>query len=170
MRIDIERAQELALRYPGRVTIRPLLEDVTAEWEPDPSWSFTDAAGHTHRWVAKAGFSLWWTGTVPTIGPAVVGTYWCEDCQDDHEETEQRCLLCREVVRPGYVRSMCRREILIGYDLDPMEFRAFQDGELSPDQSVFTTPAGDTFRVHSFIEEWGGLATVQVYPQPPHLT
>ena len=57
--------------------------------EPDPDWTFVDAAGHRHD---GSGETLEWVFT---------RTYWCEECCDEHEEGEWRCLECGEVLVPG---------------------------------------------------------------------
>ena len=57
--------------------------------ERDPDWTYTDKAGHHHD--AK----------LATCEVVVTRTYWCEDCQDEHEESELRCKECGEVINPG---------------------------------------------------------------------
>lgn len=58
--------------------------------ELDPAWSYTDPAGHVHIAID----SLEWI---------VTGTYWCEECRDEHEAGEYRCRLCGAVVEPRWV-------------------------------------------------------------------
>lgn len=53
---------------------------------PDPKWSFTDSNGHTH--TADSG----------TWGWVVTGGYWCDDCRDEHDTGENRCLECGEPI------------------------------------------------------------------------
>lgn len=60
----------------------------------DPSWRWTDNAGHEH-YVAKNGKPL------PTLDWVVTATWWCQDCRDDHEEGEYRCRICGQAVQPG---------------------------------------------------------------------
>ena len=57
--------------------------------EFDPDWRFTDAAGHEHG------------GPTETFSWVVTGSYWCESCNDMHEEGEWRCQLCGEAIKRG---------------------------------------------------------------------
>lgn len=159
--IDAARVEELGIRYPGRVHARARLVDVTPMQEPDPDWSYTDVAGHTHRWVAEDGQPLWWGATIPTVKRVVTGHHWCEDCQDEHEEAELRCVECGEVIRPRQVSAVVRRQIVYGYDVDPIEFNA-TDGVLDEVAGTFATPVGDVFRVYSVEETWPGVYPARV--------
>lgn len=169
--IDAELAYALATRYPGRIESRPVMQDVTTDYEPDPHWSYTDPAGHAHRWVSKDGSPLWLGGSVPTVERVVTGSHWCAECQDDHEESELRCRECGAVVKPGQMRTWGRHEIVVGYDVEPIQFGT-SEGEFTDDGAVatFKTPVGDTFRV---IEYKSGLAPwdewVRVIPRPIEL-
>lgn len=60
---------------------------------PDPSWRYTDTAGHEHCY--DDGY--------PTLELVTVSEpYWCPDCHEEHEgDTELRCRLCGEQVTPG---------------------------------------------------------------------
>lgn len=58
-------------------------------YERDPDWRFTDQAGHEHD--AKLKTCVWY----------VTLRYYCEDCRDEHEEGEWRCLQCGQVILPG---------------------------------------------------------------------
>lgn len=60
----------------------------------DPDWRFTDAAGHKHRGASR-----------DTTRWVVDRTYWCEDCQDEHEEGHLECKLCGEQIEPGMIPS-----------------------------------------------------------------
>lgn len=62
---------------------------------PDHRWTFTDRAGHHHGWHPSGGY--------PTLKEVVTETYWCGDCDDEHERTEWRCALCGEVIEPATV-------------------------------------------------------------------
>lgn len=59
--------------------------------EPDPDWRHVDRAGHEHT-TASEGATWRWVTT---------GGYYCEDCRDDHETGEYRCVVCGERVEPG---------------------------------------------------------------------
>lgn len=54
------------------------------------TWRWTDPAGHTHD------------ASLDTAHWVVTGTYWCEDCRDEHDESELRCKQCGAVVRPPW--------------------------------------------------------------------
>lgn len=69
-------------------------------WQlPDEEWYYIDQEGHAHQWNNKI---------LPTLEliPAVTKEYWCDDCNDMHDEiTEESyyvCKICREVVKPKY--------------------------------------------------------------------
>lgn len=171
VRIDAGVAEQLMTRYPGQAVARPLIEDVTATWEPDPDWSFTDTAGHTHRWVAPDGEEVWWIGSVPTLERVVTGSYWCPDCDDLHEKKERHCIQCGEVVTPKYVRPACRRQIVRWYELEPFEFQVPIDGALiggsASDCGEFIhRSTGDVFKVISYTQRWPAMrpAVVECYP------
>lgn len=55
-----------------------------------PDWSYTDKAGHPHG--PELLLAEW----------VVLGTYWCDMCRDEHEDTELRCILCGEEIEPKY--------------------------------------------------------------------
>ncbi len=57
--------------------------------EPDPDWTFIDEVGHHHD-ASRA-----------TLDWVVTRTYWCEGCEDEHEDGEWRCRQCGEVIHPG---------------------------------------------------------------------
>lgn len=59
-------------------------------YELDPKWSFTDPNGHVHT-------------SLETLEWIVTSTYWCEDCNDEHDEGEYRCRVCGEAVEPRYI-------------------------------------------------------------------
>lgn len=65
------------------VTIRTL-----GSREIDPEWAFTDAAGHEHD------------ASLASLRWVVTETWWCEECRDEHEVGEYRCVLCDEKITP----------------------------------------------------------------------
>jgi hypothetical protein len=65
------------------------LSDINADWE------FTDAAGHRHHCAYKA------ADHYPTLIRVTYETYWCGECDDEHELAHLECRQCGEVIRPG---------------------------------------------------------------------
>jgi hypothetical protein len=63
--------------------------------QPDLTWNFTDAAGHTHCFNSV-------TGKVDSIESVKTGEWYCGDCREIHEEFELRCKACGEKVEPKY--------------------------------------------------------------------
>jgi hypothetical protein len=64
--------------------------------EPDPDWSFVDAAGHEHRWAGSA---------TPTLEERVVERWWCHSCCDEHVDSILVCAQCGQRVAPGTRRG-----------------------------------------------------------------
>lgn len=62
--------------------------------DPDPTWSYTDLAGHAHRWIERI---------VPTLVRVVDGHYWCELCRDEHETDHEECRECGEWIVPEVI-------------------------------------------------------------------
>lgn len=60
----------------------------------DPKWTFTDEAGHEHRYVDQRPY-------YPTLREVVDHTYWCDTCRDEHEYTHMECVVCGEHIEPG---------------------------------------------------------------------
>jgi hypothetical protein len=71
---------------------------------PDQKWRYTDEQGHEHSW--QDGY--------PTLRTVVDDVYWCEGCQDEHEETHLECSLCGETIEPGMVGPSPFREFIPG--------------------------------------------------------
>lgn len=74
--------------------------------EPDPRWTFTDQAGHEHRWVEGGKEEGQHKGSLllPTLEYVITGESGYDDgCGqvDVIEEGEWRCRECGEVVLPG---------------------------------------------------------------------
>jgi hypothetical protein len=57
----------------------------------DKDWTYTDRHGHSHRY--DRGY--------PTLTWVVEYTYWCDTCQDEHDEGHYECPLCGEHITPG---------------------------------------------------------------------
>lgn len=88
--------------------------------EPDPRWTFTDAAGHAHA-PSRSGVN----GPLiyPTMELATGAIVWCEDCQDDHgTECWWECRICGEKILPGIRTPVGRRFVpgLTSYEIDGM--------------------------------------------------
>jgi hypothetical protein len=76
----------------GTLRIETDMIDVTSSSPyADEDWTFTDAAGHQHRY--DHGY--------PTLRWFVTERWWCEECDDEHTEGEWTCPLCDEVIVPG---------------------------------------------------------------------
>jgi hypothetical protein len=61
----------------------------------DANWRFTDAAGHAHHCEYTA------SDHYPTLIRVTDETYWCGDCDDEHELARLECRQCGEHVTPG---------------------------------------------------------------------
>ncbi len=61
--------------------------------EIDPKWSCVDQAGHFHAYDDKK--------QTPTLKSKVVRTWYCGDCEEEHEDSALFCVLCDEKVEPG---------------------------------------------------------------------
>lgn len=53
-------------------------------------WRYVDKEGHPHG--PELLLAEW----------VVLGTYWCDTCRDEHEDSELRCTLCGEKIEPKY--------------------------------------------------------------------
>lgn len=102
--------------------------DVSTMIEPNPFWSFTDAAGHDHSASMAQPDKVTYPTLILKSGP----TDWCDgDCDDDHWDAWFECRQCGEKIRPG-TRAGQRRMIpgmteylLDGEPVGPDEARAF---------------------------------------------
>jgi hypothetical protein len=61
----------------------------------DANWTFTDAHGHEHYCDYEA------ADHYPTLTRVIYETYWCEECEDEHDSARLECRLCGETIRPG---------------------------------------------------------------------
>ncbi len=81
--------------------------DVTTRYEPDPQWTFTDAAGHFHAYSFNDRHS-----TLPTVNYITVQEP-CNGCDDDNcegfERREYHCLICSELVEPKTRKTTGRK-------------------------------------------------------------
>lgn len=73
---------------------------------PDPTWSHVDAAGHLHRWKGH---------DLPTLESLPDGEpYWCETCQEVHQDTVLGCSQCGEAITPAMLGPSEQREFIPG--------------------------------------------------------
>lgn len=80
---------------------------LSVESRPDPSWEYTDAAGHFHAWGSD--------GKLPTLKSVLLHEPCSQnDCCDGYDSTTLRCIVCDEEVFPGHIvnRNPPRRSIL----------------------------------------------------------
>jgi hypothetical protein len=89
----------------GTLRVETDMIDVTSNLpRPDKAWTYTDRAGHDHRW--DHGY--------PTLVVVDEETYWCEDCGDEHTDSHYECPRCGEEIRPGLVGPSLHREYIPG--------------------------------------------------------
>jgi hypothetical protein len=97
----------------GELTFETERIEVTSNLpRPAKSWRYTDAAGHEHYW--QDGYP-----TLVTVVDSVVEPYWCEDCQEHHDEGDEgawhlECPQCHEEIRPGLTGPSLFREFAPG--------------------------------------------------------
>lgn len=87
--------------------------------EADPAWRYRDQASHKHApetYTDAGGTDR--VRSWPTLTQVVDETYWCEDCQEEHERSHMECPLCSETITPG--RRAARAVVIPS----PMQFRA----------------------------------------------
>lgn len=105
----------------------------------DDNWRFTDAAGHEHFYVD--GYPAY-----PTVW-IVDATFWCGDCEEEHEDGHYECSLCGEQVVPGtkppspyptYIAGMT--EITVEYDIGS-ERREYIVTDAAVAESIEANPA-----------------------------
>jgi hypothetical protein len=71
--------------------------DVTSRLPyPDERWTYTDRAGHEHRYDKQAPGDYY-----PTLSWVIDETYYCPDCHDEHTEGHWECPQCGERITPG---------------------------------------------------------------------
>lgn len=91
--------------------------DVTSLHRPDPTWVYTDKAGHEHRWFVQkpttperamleyepaTSYSPMTKYETPTLEWVSDGIHYFYDGDEGHEIGHLECRHCREHVRPGY--------------------------------------------------------------------
>lgn len=87
---------------------------------PNPTWAYTDRAGHEHRREGNG---------YPTLVVVTEEPYWCEDCHDEHTDSHYECPLCGEEISPGLIGPPLYREYIPG-----MTRYYLNDEEISPDE------------------------------------
>lgn len=91
----------------GELHMEREMIDVTSNGpRPDPNWAYTDEQGHEHRYVKGQGW--------PTLVTVVDDVYWCEDCNDEHEDTHLACTICGEEISPGMLPPSLYRKFIPG--------------------------------------------------------
>lgn len=89
----------------GELRVETEMIDVTSGLpRPDENWTYTDQHGHEHRY--DDGY--------PTLIQVVDETYWCPDCNDEHEKTHLECRECGEHINPGLRGPSMFREFIPG--------------------------------------------------------
>jgi hypothetical protein len=88
---------ESAITGPDGRTLRVISDMIRIDYLSDinADWKFTDAAGHEHHCDYDA------ADRYPTLREVWDGTWWCDDCRDEHEDTHLECRQCGEHIRPG---------------------------------------------------------------------
>jgi hypothetical protein len=83
---------------------REMIEVTSNLPRPDRNWTYTDQQGHEHR------YDDGW----PTLVTVVDRVYWCEGCNDEHQDTHLACAICGEEISPGMVGPSLHREFIPG--------------------------------------------------------
>jgi len=81
------------------------IEVTSALPSPDENWRYTDKAGHLHKMVRF---------DYPTLKWVTDETWWCEDCEDEHDEGHWACRQCDEEIQPGTKPPSIYREYTPG--------------------------------------------------------
>jgi hypothetical protein len=117
--------------------------EVTQMHRPDPLWSFTDAAGHVHRWHVggePVTIGMAYDPLLPYETPTLVwvkdGEEWWEDDDEPHPVGHLECAQCGDHVTPRYTTDSSRhfipglRHFLIdGVEVTEDEFRKRLEAE-----------------------------------------
>lgn len=77
----------------GELVIEQAMIDISTNLpQPDQRWTATDSNGHEHYW--RDGY--------PTlVGEPIGEPYHCGECEENHQDTQLVCSICREPVEPG---------------------------------------------------------------------
>jgi hypothetical protein len=108
----------------GELTIEVEQVDVTSALpRADQQWRYMDRTGHEHHW----------DNGYPTLATVVDETYWCDDCDDEHQISHLECPQCHETITPATVPAPPWREYIPGrrsYFLNGEEITQEQAQEL----------------------------------------
>ena len=75
----------------------------------------------------KAGHRPYYSDAYPTLVWPVSAVSWCDDCRDEHDEGDYKCIQCSEIVVPGF--------------RGPSPWRSFEPGLRSPNLTLtLSTP------------------------------
>lgn len=80
--------------------------------ELDPTWRYTDEAGHRHYAEGK---------NYPTLEWYVDSIEYCDECQEDHESGHWVCPLCLESIKPGERAAKQYIPGMVHYKIDGVE-------------------------------------------------
>ena len=84
---------------------REVIEVTSNAPRTDEAWTYTDERGHEHYW--RDGY--------PTLQWVTEDTYWCSDCDDEHDDGGHwECRECGETVEPGMRPPSMYREFMPG--------------------------------------------------------
>lgn len=73
----------------------------------DPTWTYTDKSGHFH-FAQQGTRSVTW----PTIEWYVDSLYYCNQCEEDHEDGHWVCPLCLETIEPEMISPAGHRQFV----------------------------------------------------------
>lgn len=114
--------------------------------EGDPAWRYTDEAGHAHAPETVDGR----VRRYPSLAVVATDTYWCEDCHEPNDVTQQVCMDCGEVISPG---SRPARDIVVP---GPVIVRAELLGGSWGQEERTLEVSGLTFRGYTTSVHWSG--------------
>lgn len=97
--------------------------DVTMAMEPDPSWFYTDAAGHEHRWSNS--------NRLRTLKEVVDRYDYDEDGERYVAESHYECKKCGETIKPRYREG--RQTFIPGVTKRSFTLTVPMDSQLSRD-------------------------------------
>jgi hypothetical protein len=90
--------------------------EVTSLSRPDPSWRYTDHAGHVHQWHHNGepakGYSPTHKYELPTVELVLDEPILPEDYDgDDYQRSHRECRICREHIEPGFTADTTRQYV-----------------------------------------------------------
>lgn len=79
----------------GELVIDRQVTPVSYLSDMDAAWTFTDSSGHRHHCEYDA------ADHYPTLALVTGPSWWCEDCDDEHQDSRLECRQCGEEITPG---------------------------------------------------------------------